>query len=256
MKPINKYKLLLTIGVVILCLLAACSNKNLPDNSSSKEESQVLGQTNEASVNAESKIGSDPNNINNQTETKSASDSIEALEEKEYPVDKDNSTEESKDEIILFAQNFVNLFTAAIGEGEEVSFANYIENANLLKFANQVVKLESIKELKGENAVNYSIENEFNDTEFKVIDENHSYLKLSFSNQGSGMVSQILVKKESDKIYIADFYFGNKDGAGTIATGHHTDRKLDNPNLWNDETWVKEVFEKLEKYESELLKTP
>lgn len=49
-----------------------------------------------------------------------------------------------------------------------------------------------------------------------------------------------------------DFYFGTKDGVDTISTGHHTERKVDNPNLWNEEDWVMSVNERLLEYEEML----
>ncbi|MNW45646.1 hypothetical protein D3C74_229170 [compost metagenome] len=41
-------------------------------------------------------------------------------------------------------------------------------------------------------------------------------------------------------------YFGNKDGVYTMATGHPSVRKLDNPKLWDDQEWVDGVMERLE----------
>lgn len=46
--------------------------------------------------------------------------------------------------------------------------------------------------------------------------------------------------------------FGTKDGVDTISTGHHAERKVDNPNLWNEEDWVMSVFERLIEYEGKL----
>ncbi|WP_438348404.1 hypothetical protein ACP8HI_22795 [Paenibacillus sp. FA6] len=63
----------------------------------------------------------------------------------------------------------------------------------------------------------------------------------------------MLVQAENKTLKMVDLYFGTKDGVDTIVTGHPADRKLHDPKLWDDQVWVDGVFEKLEKFESELL---
>lgn len=162
-----------------------------------------------------------------------------------------NQISEDDDEIILnFGKAFVNLYTGAVAEQQTVSFENYISNENLLKFTNKMLELEQKQELRGGIGVIFGLENEFKDAELKKIDENLYYLDLTFSNQGSGMSCKLLIQSENKSLKIVDLYFENKDGVDTIVTGHPVVRKLDNPELWNDQEWVDSVFEKLEEYES------
>lgn len=49
-----------------------------------------------------------------------------------------------------------------------------------------------------------------------------------------------------------DFYFGSKDGVDTFATGHPAEREMSKPDLWLDEEWLKNVFDKLEDFEAGL----
>lgn len=241
-----------TLSIMIVLLVFVFTSCNQETDKQNKTQ-----DSNQSNQNEKEKENSDDTNSNqsNEENSQNPSDKLDELEKKEYFVEEDKSVEKSKDKIIIFAQNFINLYTGSIGKAEEVSFENYISNENLLKYVNEVVKLETIKNLEGNNAVNYDLDNEFNEIEFKPINENLSYLKIMFSNNGSGMVSQMLIKKTGKNISIVDVYSGNKDGADMRATGHHTERKVDNPDLWDDEAWVKKVFEKLEKYEDELIKT-
>lgn len=60
------------------------------------------------------------------------------------------------------------------------------------------------------------------------------------------MTCRMLITSENKSLKLVDLYFGNKDGVDTFATGHSAVRKVDNPDLWNDEEWVRDVFDKLE----------
>lgn len=66
------------------------------------------------------------------------------------------------------------------------------------------------------------------------------------------MNSKMLITIENGSLKLVDFYFGNKDGVDTLATGHHADRKLDDPNLWEKEEWINNVFDKLKEIEESL----
>ena len=90
------------------------------------------------------------------------------------------------------------------------------------------------------------------EAEYKKLDGNLYYVSLPFSNQGSVRNFKMLVQAENKALKMVDLYFGNKDGVDTIVTGHPADRKLHDPKLWDDQVWVDGVFERLEKYESEL----
>jgi hypothetical protein len=66
------------------------------------------------------------------------------------------------------------------------------------------------------------------------------------------MTCKLLVQSSNKSLKIVDLYFGYKDGVDTFTTGHPAERKIDNPQIWDDQEWVDDVFEKLELYESVL----
>ncbi|WP_313755938.1 hypothetical protein [Tissierella sp.] len=86
--------------------------------------------------------------------------------------------------------------------------------------------MEQKKELKDGIGVIFGLENEFNELEFRILNENLCYLNLYFSNQGSGMSCKMLVQSLKKSLKIVDLYFGNKDGVDTIVTGHHKVKNL------------------------------
>lgn len=183
---------------------------------------------------------------------KSSAEILHELANQEFSIEEDQISD-TFETIVKFGEAFVNLYSGAVAEQEAVSFENYILNENLLKFTNKMLELEQKTKLKGGIGVIFGLENEFMDVEFKKWDENLYYLSLPFSNQGSVWGCKMLVQSENKSLKIVDVYFGNKDGVDTIVTGHPAVRKVDNPKLWHEQKWVDGVFEKLEKYETELL---
>ncbi|MBU5255269.1 hypothetical protein [Tissierella praeacuta] len=231
----------LTLGIVVLVLFAlvGCSQKvNNPNKTQIKENSIESIPNREASFEP-------PKN--------SVAEILSDLANQKFLIKEDQISDYDYETIANFGKAFVNLYTGAVAEQEIVSFENYISNENLLKFVNKMLELEQKKELKGGSGVSFGLENEFNELEFRILNENLCYLNLYFSNQGSGMSCKMLVQSLKKSLKIVDLYFGNKDGVDTIVTGHHKVRKLDNPELWDDQEWINGVFEKLEKYEYELL---
>ncbi|WP_211184364.1 hypothetical protein [Paenibacillus lemnae] len=195
--------------------------------------------------------------VNVESSEKSAAETssptlLSDLANQEFSIKENQISAGNHDSIVTFGKAFVNLYTGAVAEQERVTFENYISNKNLLKFTDKVLDVEQKQNLKGGTGVTFGSDNTFNKTEFKKLDENLYYLSLTFSNQGSGMSCKLLVQSEDKALKIVDWYFGNKDGVDTAATGHPAVRKLDNPELWDDQQWVDHVFKKLEKYESEL----
>ena len=169
-----------------------------------------------------------------------------------YTIQGENLSEADDEFIIHFGQSFVNLFNGAVGEQLDVKFEKYISNPNLLKFADKMLELTQKQDLLGRNSVNYGWNNEFKKVKIERINDNLFNLELPYQFEGSGNSCKMLVSSEDKTLKIIDFYFGSKDGIDTITTGHPADRKLDNPNLWNDWEWVRGVFSKLEELEEEL----
>ncbi len=235
-KKLNK----LTSGIVVfvLVILMGCSPK---ENNSNEPEIKENKTDPISSV----EKSSEPSE-------KTSAKIVRDLANQEFSIEEDQLSDASET-IIIFGEAFVNLYSGAVAEQETVTFENYISNENLLKFTNKMLELEQKKELMGGIGVIFGLENEFKNVEFKQLDENLYYLSLPFSYQGSVRGCEMLVQSENKSLKIVDVYFGNKDGVDTIVTGHPAVRKVDNPKLWHEQKWVNSVFEKLEKYESELL---
>lgn len=66
------------------------------------------------------------------------------------------------------------------------------------------------------------------------------------------MSCKMLITSENKFLKLADFYFGSKDGVDTFTTGHPAEREINDPDLWENEEWVKSVFDKLEDFEERL----
>lgn len=237
-----KLNLILGVALLIFFMLMACS--------------QMENQSNKTNINPINTISNINVPLDKSEEDKPAEEDRSAIEilndlaSKKFTINGDQLSEDDREIILDFGKAFVNLYTGAVAEQQTVSFENYISNENLLKFTNKMLELEQKQELKGGIGVIFGLENEFKEAELEKIDENLYYLDLNFLNQGSGMRCRLLIQSENGSLKIADLYFGNMDGVDTIVTGHHTVRKLDNPELWNDQEWVDSVFEKLKEYES------
>lgn len=234
----TKNKLTLSILVLVLFALIGCSQKENSSYNTVMEEEQIrFGSNVEKDLESSEKL---PEEI------------LSDLANQEFTIEEEKISD-AYEPVVIFGKSFVNLYTGAVAEQETVSFENYISNENLLKFINKMLELEQKKELVGGIGVVFGLENEFKEVEFKELDANLCYLSLSFSYQGSGMTCKMLVQSESKSLKLVDFYFGNRDGVDTIATGHHTVRELDNPKIWDDQEWVNGVFDKIKEYEAELL---
>ncbi len=153
--------------------------------------------------------------------------------------------------MIEFSQNFINSFNGGIAGSEIADLKEYIKNENLLNFSYKMVDLTRKQIEAGGSSVIYGGDNEFGEAEVKELSGEIYYLELPFQYEGSGMKCKLLIKVIDENMEIVDFYFGSQDGIDTIATGHLSERTLDDPELWNDNGWVSEVFEKIDIYEKE-----
>jgi len=183
---------------------------------------------------------------------KTAVEILRDLANQQFSIKGNQISDDDQETVVTFGKAFINLYTGAIAEQNAVSFNNYISNENLLKLTNKMLELEQRRELNGGSGVIFGLENEFKKAEFKKHDGNVYYVSLPFSNRGSVRNLEMLVQAENKTLKMVDLYFGNKDGVDTIVTGHPADRKLRDSKLWDDQIWVDGVFEKLEKFESEL----
>lgn len=219
-----------TIGIVVLMLLVLNPNiiNDNPNTSISNKEASV------------------------EPLEKSATESLSELANRKFSIKEDQISTRDYDSMVTFGKSFVNLYTGAVAEQETVSFENYISNANLLEFTDKMLELTQKQELNGTSSAYFGLDNEFKEEELKELDENLYFLSLPFSNEGSGMTCKLLVQSSNKSLKIVDLYFGYKDSVDTFTTGHPAERKIDNPQIWDDQEWVDDVFEKLEQYETEL----
>lgn len=190
--------------------------------------------------------------LGNSEATESHLGVLNLIANREFFIKGESISNADYESITKFGKSFISLFNGAVAEQEKVSFENYITNENLLKFTDKMLELTQIQDLQGGNALNYGLKNEFLHIKLQHIKDNLAYLELQFDFEGSGMGCKMLITAEDKSLKLVDFYFGSKDGVDTFATGHPAIREVNNPNLWNDEEWVKGVFDKLEKLEETL----
>lgn len=149
-----------------------------------------------------------------------------------------------EDQVITSLGNFVNDFNGTIAGERTINLDQYMSNANLKRFSEMMLEYEKKQEAANQNAVNYGAENEFNNASCSKLKGDIYCATLQFENEGSGLTGQFLVELHGNGIDILDFYFGTPDGFDTITTGHLSERKVDDPERWNDEEWVTSVFGK------------
>lgn len=119
----------------------------------------------------------------------------------------------------------------------------------MLRFTDEMLELTQKQELQGGHGINYGLSNEFKQAKLQYKGDNLCYLELPFQFEGSGMNSKMLITIENGSLELVDFYFGSKDGVDTLATGHHADRNINDPNLWENEEWINNVFDRLKEIE-------
>lgn len=203
-------------------------------------------------INKEAKPYSEVKSTNQNNSSTTTTDILEQLANQEFFIKEENSSSLNK-EIVEFGKSFVNLFNGAVQKQKKVSFEKYISNKNLQRFTDKMLELTQIQDIKGDNDVNYGLENEFGQAELRQqpVDKLW-YLELPFQFEGSGMTAKMLITSEDKVLKLVDLYFGSKDGVDTFATGHPADRNIRDPHLWENEDWVKDVFIKLKDFEKML----
>jgi hypothetical protein len=154
---------------------------------------------------------------------------------------------ERERQIVTQLSSFINDFNGTIAEEASINLEQYISNSNLKRFSERMIEYEKKQEAENLNAINYGANNIFKNATCSKLSGDVYYVTLQFEYDGSGMKGQFLVELKRGKIDILDFYFGMPDGFDTITTGHLAERKLENPDLWNDNKWVASVFEKMPK---------
>jgi len=187
----------------------------------------------------------DPAKNNNIVSNQATKDPLNQLANQDFAIRGENISIADDEIIVEFGKSFINLFNGAVAEQKMVSFEKYISNKNLLRFTDKMLELTQKQELQGANFVNYGSNNEFKQSKLEHIDDNLCYLELPFQFEGSGMMCKMLITSENKSLKLVDFYFGSKDGVDTFATGHPAERQIKDPDLWENEEWIKGVFNNL-----------
>lgn len=192
---------------------------------------------------------SDPAESSKVASEQSTGDVLNQLANQDFSTQGENLCSADDETIVEFGKAFVNLYNGAVAEQEKVSFEKYISNKNLRKFTDKMLELTQKQELQGRNTINYGLKNEFEQAKLQHTEDNLCYLELPFQFEGSGMRCKMLITAENTSLNLVDLYFGSKDGVDTFATGHPAEREISNPDLWENEEWVKGVFDKLEDFD-------
>lgn len=177
---------------------------------------------------------------------------LNQLVNQDFSIEGENLYNADEETIVEFGKAFINLFNGAVAEQKKVSFEKYISKKNLLKFTDKMLELTQKQDLLGGNTINYGLKNEFNQAKLQHMEDNLYYLELQYEFEGSGMGCKMLITTDYKSLKLVDLYFGSKDGVDTFATGHPAEREINDPNLWENEEWVKGVFKKLEDFDERL----
>lgn len=228
-------KVILIFIVLSLILFAGCKKTHdIKDNALSRETQSELAENSKGA----------PEQL--------TEDVLIQLANLDFSIQGENLSNAYNETIIEFGKSFVNLYNGAVEKREKVSFEKYISNKNLRKFTDEMLRLTQIQGLQVGHSIIYGLENEFKEAKLQHTDYNLCYLELPYEFKGSGMACKMLITIENKSLKLVDLYFGSKDGVDTFATGHHAVREINDPNLWEDEDWVKDVFDKLEELEKRL----
>lgn len=199
-----------------------------------------------------SEVQSNQVQSNKEAFIESTEDVLDHLANQDFLILGENLCDADDKTIVAFGEACVNLYSGAVAEQQQVSFEKYISNKNLREFTDKMLELTQKQALQGGSSMNYGVENKFEQAKLQYIEENLYYVELPFQLGGSGMGCKMLITAENKSLKLVDLYFGGKDGVDTFATGHPAVRKINNDNLWEDEEWVRGVFDKLKDFEERL----
>ncbi len=139
----------------------------------------------------------------------------------------------------------LNDYHRAIWNGEPIDLDLFIENANLKQYLDKQIQ---------DQYTTYGKKNTVTDVKVSIFEaqhitdagKNYIYLKLPIAIVKSigetGEVFEFIVDSSNDKLVIADWYNASKDSYDFLVRGEG--EQLDNPEVWKDEEWTRELFSK------------
>ncbi|MER2262322.1 MAG: hypothetical protein ABS934_09915 [Psychrobacillus sp.] len=138
----------------------------------------------------------------------------------------------------------------AVWNGTDIELNTFMNNENLVHYTQK--KIQSQFDLhftiKHTDDFVQSVGIATRDVDWDVEytnDEDGGFLYLHLPaeikfNQGSfGEATEFLVRNEKDQLVIVDWYTGGKDTYDFMVRGEN--ETIDNPTIWNDSQWVKEI---------------
>lgn len=134
----------------------------------------------------------------------------------------------------------------AVWNGTDIELDTFIDNENLKQYTQKkILSQNDVYDQFNDKVQNIKIgawEVEYTDD----VDGGFLYLKLPVEiNKTVGSYSEVtefLVRNVNGKLVIVDWYTGAKDSYDFMVRGENL--TIDNPNIWNDSEWVKELNNK------------
>lgn len=135
----------------------------------------------------------------------------------------------------------------AVWNGEDIELNTFIDNESLEQYMQK--KIQSQYDLHSAYS-NDKVQNiEISSWEVEYTDDADGgflYLKLpaeiKYTVGSFGEATEFLVRNINGKLVIVDWYDGGKDSYDFLVRGEN--QTIDNPNVWNDGEWVKELDRK------------
>lgn len=218
---------LILFFIIIGILLVGCSETN-----SNNEKNTPVVSVNNA-VNTETQPSTEQNGLQ---------DSPRYLPENEGELSLQDS-----DTAYEMCVKALTDYYKAVWNGEDIELDTFIDNESLEQYMQK--KIQSQFDLhsayyndKVQNIEISSSEVEFTDD----ADGGVLYLKLpaeiKYTVGSFGEATEFLVRNINGKLVIVDWYDGGKDSYDFLVRGEN--QTIDNPNVWNDSEWVKELNRK------------
>ncbi len=135
----------------------------------------------------------------------------------------------------------------AVWNGEDIELDTFIDNESLEQYMQKKIQSQFDLHSAYYNDKVQNIEISAWEVEYtNDADGGFLYLKLpaeiKYTVGSRGEVTEFLVRNINGKLVIVDWYDGGKDSYDFLVRGEN--QTIDNPNVWNDSEWVKELNRK------------
>ncbi len=151
------------------------------------------------------------------------------------------------EETLRLSEAIIAQYLETIYKAQEPTFSELIYSDNLRTYLEEKVKI-SINYIE---SLSYSSDIGLDSIEVleSQLYDTYYFFKLQYNHGGGSSVCYTLVVNAGGILKVADIYFDMKDGFDTYTTGDvRSERTFDNPEIWNDDIWYKNVMERLSDY--------